>query len=502
VGGARSPTAEVPRIAVLYFDERPRDSTLRLFADGLTEELIHELSGVNAFRVISKNAVKPYRDREVPFDSMVATLGATTVVDGSVQRSGRELQIRAQLIDAHSGTYVDSISLVRPAGDISGLESPVAQGLAAALRRQLGRQSRLQSTLSTRSQLARSLVLKAQSAREDAKAIAQQPHVQDLPTAVESLRRADSLLALAQVADTGWLRPLVDRSWVLYDRARLLKGEEQRSANQTALRLAEEAVRRWPSSPEALELRGTLRWEQLRQQEGAADNPALVRQSEADLRAALDADSSRVKAWATLSFLLWYKGSTAEAEIVARRALREDAYLEEGAAVFDRLYFADLMLGRFDQAAEWCRRARLSFDTYWRFVECALTLMRHDPQARPNSDSAWALVRELDRLDPAEKAKAEGRPYQTIYRRVVAATISARAGKINIARAELARAIKATRGDSGLRLDMAPDEALLRLALGDKRRATDLVREYLKARPMARDYFAREPLFRELQPVD
>jgi TolB-like protein len=490
---------EVPRIAVLYFDERPRDSTLRLFADGLTEELIHELAGVNAFQVISKNAVKPYREREVPFDSMVASLGATTVVDGSVQRTGRELQVRAQLIDARSGTYMDSISLVRPAGAVSGLESSVAQGLAAVLRRQLGRQARLRGTLSTRSQLARSLVLKAQSAREDAIAIAEQPHVEDLRTAVEILGRADSLLALAHAADTGWLRPLIDRSWVLHDRARLLKGDEQRSADQTALRLAEEAVRRGPNSPDALELRGTLRWEQVREQEGAADNPALVRQSEADLRAALDADSTRVKAWATLSYLLWYRGKTAEAEIAARRALREDAYMEEAAAVFNRLYFADLMLGRFGPAAEWCRRGRVSFSSYWLFVECALTLMRHDVSTRPNPDSAWALVRELNRLDPAEKAKAEGRGYHPIYRRVVAATISARAGQRDIARTELARAIRATRGDSGLRLDLAPDEALLRLALGDRRQAAKLVREYLRARPLARDYFAREPLFKEFQ---
>jgi len=168
-------------------------------------------------------------------------------------------------------------------------------------------------------------------------------------------------------------------------------------------------------------------------------------------------------------------------------------------AVLDRLYFASLMLGDFAQAAEWCQRGRSSFRTYWRFVECDLTLMRHDPEAVPNSDSAWALVRELDRLDPAEKSRAEGRPYQPIYRRVLAATISARAGKRDIARAELRRALRATRGDSALTLDLAPDAALLQLALGERRQAADLVRAYLEARPTARDYFVREPLFKELE---
>jgi hypothetical protein len=84
---------------------------------------------------------------------------------------------------------------------------------------------------------------------------------------------------------------------------------------------------------------------------------------------------------------------------------------------------------------------------------------------------------------------------------VAAATISARAGRRNIARVELARAISATKGDSVLTLDLAPDQALLRLALGERDRAAELVRGYLKARPMARDYFARERVFKDL-PLD
>ena len=96
---------EVPRIAVLYFEARTRDSTVRQIADGLTEDLIHELSGVNAFRVISKNGVRAYRDRQVTFDSMVSALRVTTVIDGSVQRSGDRLRIRVDLIDAQSDTY-------------------------------------------------------------------------------------------------------------------------------------------------------------------------------------------------------------------------------------------------------------------------------------------------------------------------------------------------------------------------------------------------------------
>ena len=80
--------ADPPRIAVLYFEDRTGDPTVRQIADGLTEDLIHELSGVNAFKIISRNGVRAFRDRRTSFDSMMSVFHATTVVDGSVQRSG------------------------------------------------------------------------------------------------------------------------------------------------------------------------------------------------------------------------------------------------------------------------------------------------------------------------------------------------------------------------------------------------------------------------------
>ena len=97
------------------------------------------------------------------------------------------------------------------------------------------------------------------------------------------------------------------------------------------------------------------------------------------------------------------------------------------------------------------------------------------------------------------EAKAAGREYHTIYRRVVAATISARSGHPELARAELARAIQATKGDTSLRLDLAYDEAYLRLVLGERDRARLLLQSLIKARPILRGQLARDPLFRGLR---
>jgi serine/threonine-protein kinase len=489
--------ADVPRLAVLYFEDRARDSTVRQIADGLTEDLIHELSGVNAFRVISTNGVRAYRDHPVAFDSMVKELRVATVIDGSIQRSGDRLHVRVDLIDAASDTYVDSLSIERPIGDFLTLERDVAQQVAAALRRRMGRDVRLRGAMAgTRSPRAKDLMFKAQRARDDAKLMAEHSRAEDTRTAIESLERADSLLALAQVEDPAWMRPVIERGWVAYDRSNLVDGPARDAALQRGVEFAEDAARRAPVTPELLQLRGTLHWQQVGVQQGGAADSMRIHQAESDLRAAVDRDSTLAGAWATLSFLLWYKGSTAEAELAGRRALKEDAYLTNASRVFMHLFLVDLWMGDYNQAREWCRRGRTSFPGSWRFVECELTLMWYDRAATPRPDSAWALVTQLEALDPKEKAVAEDRAYHLIYRRIVAATIAARAGQRDVAVAELGRARRATEGNATLRMDLSPDEAYLHLVLGDTVRAVTLLRGYVKARPMARTYIARDPLFR------
>ena len=364
----------------------------------------------------------------------------------------------------------------------------------------MGREVRLQRAgIGSRIDAAQALARKAQRAREDAREIAESPHSEDVATALEGLRRADSLLALAQLADPRWGHPWIDRGWVAADRAELSAGPERARALRDGLRLAEEAVRRLPQSAEALELRGTLRARLVAELQTAPEERDRIGRAEADLRAALDRDSTLIRGWEALANLLWSKGSIAEAAVASRRALQEDAYLTEAPGIYHELFYDDLMLGNFAQAAEWCRRGRVALPNQWRFVECQLTLMRHDPDAKPDPDSAWTLVRTLERLDPAERARSEGRAYHLIYRRIVAATISARAGRPDVARAEITRARRAVRRDSTLALDLNYDEAVLRVALHERTRARDLLEEYVAARPLARDQLARDPLLRGLR---
>jgi len=495
----RPAVPEPPRIAVLYLEDQTADSSLQLFSDGLTEQLIHELGGLNAFRVISRNGVRPFRRHPVPFDSMVSALGVSLVIDGSVRRLRDTLQVSVDLVDAASGTIVDSVSARRPITDFGALERTLALQVAAALRRKMGREVRLRDDVAgTGSGPAHELLLKARRARDEAAALAAEP-VAALPGARAALRRADSMLALAAQADPRWLLPVLDRGWVARDLALTLSGRDRVDVLEVGLRFADEATRRAPASTAALVLRGTLRWHLVAELETVPPDSIQLREAESDLRSSLDRDSTLAGVWATLSYLLWLKGDFAGSARAAQRALREDAYLDDAQDVFLQAFFSTLMLGDFGQAGEWCRRGRLASPGNWRFVECDLTLMRHNRRARPDPDSAWALVRTLDRLDPPQRAAEAGRAYHTIYRRIVASTIAAQAGDRDTARAELARALAATAQDSSLRLDLAYDQAYLQLVLGEPRLAEQTLQALVAARPLLGPPLARDPLFEELR---
>ena len=134
---------------------------------------------MNAFRVISKNGVRAYRDRQVSFDSMVSALRVNTVIDGSLQRSGDRLRVRVDLIDAPSDTYLDSLSIERPIGDFLLLEREVAQQVAAPPPPDGEETWTAGSESGTRSARAKDLMLKAQSARDDAGTLAGRSRPED-----------------------------------------------------------------------------------------------------------------------------------------------------------------------------------------------------------------------------------------------------------------------------------------------------------------------------------
>jgi DNA-binding SARP family transcriptional activator/TolB-like protein len=498
-GAPDPPRYDPRRIAVLYLDDYSPGGELAYLANGLTEMLIHELSQVQALDVVSRYGVKPYRDRAVPFDSLAADLRAGSVVEGSVQRSGDSVRVTVQLIDANSQVHLESRSLMHPLdpGSLFALQDAVAGEVTAFLRRRVGREIRLSDLRRhAGTPQALDLVLRAGQAREDAARLARSAHERDVRSALQVLRNADSLLALAEREDREWTEPVLLRGWVAMEQSRLLRGPPRMAALGEARGRAEAVLRRQPASLEARELRGNVLLRMVIDAPHEARARPWLAGAERDLRAVVAAEPGRAAAWATLSQLLRLGGDLAEAELAARRGREEDAYLEIPEEGADRMYRVAFALGDYPRARHWCGEGRREFPGDYRFAECALVLLARDPAARPLPDSAWRLLAEADGVDPPAAAVAAARPYSPVFRRMMVAAVLARAGLGDSARSVSSRARRQVEGDDELRLSFLWDDAYLAAVLGEPARADALLDSFVAGRPTLREYVAREPAFR------
>jgi DNA-binding SARP family transcriptional activator/TolB-like protein len=502
-GRARDEPPPVPggydprRVAVLYLDDDSRGGELGYLAAGLTESLIRALSQVPALEVVSRNGVKPYRQGSVPFDRMVDELRAGTVVEGSVRRAGDSVRVTAVLVDPRTQARVESRTLTRPVDDVFALQDALADSVAAFLRRRVGAQVHLRRTgAETRSATAWRLLHQAGRTQDDAEALLRADDPLAREAAVRMLGQADSLLAVAERADPGWTRPTVRRGWLAMHRARLTGSVE--AGRRAALALAGRALERRPSDPLARELRGSTLFQQALDEVGGQGQAARVAAAERDLRAAVAADSSLASAWHRLSHVLRYQGRAAEAIAVERRALAEDAWLEGADGILNRLYFGALYAADYAQARELCAQGGRRFPADWRFVECRLTLMRADPAEAAGPAAVNAVLGELHRVDPPQRARAEGRTYSPVFRLAVAAGVLARAGRTDSARAMLARARREAGTDPDMRVSLAYDEAIAYLLLGHPDSARAVLEWSFTRRPAQRAFAARDPLLRAL----
>ena len=100
------PLPDKPSIAVLPFKNMSQDEDQNYFTDGMTEDLITDLSKVSGLFVIARNSTFVYRGQPVDVTAVAEKLGVRYVLEGSVRRSGDQLRVNAQLIDALTGGHL------------------------------------------------------------------------------------------------------------------------------------------------------------------------------------------------------------------------------------------------------------------------------------------------------------------------------------------------------------------------------------------------------------
>ncbi|MDC1286713.1 adenylate/guanylate cyclase domain-containing protein [Gammaproteobacteria bacterium] len=126
-----------PSIAVLPFNNLSDDSQQEYFVDGLTEDLITDLSQVSGLFVIARNSVFTYKGRAVKVQDVAEDLGVNHVLEGSVRREGERLRINAQLINAISGHHVWAERFDRELTDVFALQDEVIKKIVTALKVEL-----------------------------------------------------------------------------------------------------------------------------------------------------------------------------------------------------------------------------------------------------------------------------------------------------------------------------------------------------------------------------
>ena len=122
-----------PSIAVLPFDNMSNDPEQEYFSDGITEDVITELSKISGLFVIARHSAFTYKGKSVTLSTVGRELGVRYVLEGSVRKAGDRLRITAQLVDAATDHHVWADRYDRKLEDVFAVQDEVARSVAAAL---------------------------------------------------------------------------------------------------------------------------------------------------------------------------------------------------------------------------------------------------------------------------------------------------------------------------------------------------------------------------------
>ena len=125
---------EIRSLAVLPLESLSSDPSQEYFADGMTDELITDLSQISALSVISRTSVMPYKRARKPLPQVARELNVDAVVEGTVLRSGDRVRITAQLIQVSADKHIWSQSYEGDLRDTLALQNKVARAIADQIR--------------------------------------------------------------------------------------------------------------------------------------------------------------------------------------------------------------------------------------------------------------------------------------------------------------------------------------------------------------------------------
>jgi len=128
-----TPVRDKPSIAVLPFANLSDDTEQEWFVDGMTEDLITDLSKISGLIVIARNSAFTYKGKDVNAHEVAADLNVSHILEGSVRRAGDQLRINVQLIDASTGSHLWADRYDESMDNVFALQDRVTRRVVSAL---------------------------------------------------------------------------------------------------------------------------------------------------------------------------------------------------------------------------------------------------------------------------------------------------------------------------------------------------------------------------------
>jgi len=286
------PLPECPSIAVLPFTNMSGDEADAPFVDGLTEDLITDLSRTAGLFVIARNSVYGYKDEPIDVRLVAQDLGVRYVLEGSARRAKGRVRINAQLIDALRGRHLWADRFDSTEEDVFALQDEVNARIVEAL---VGRLTIPTQRNRPQNFEAYDLCVRARRLTEESPQTAREAHML-LQRAVEL--EPSYAEALGLLAYNRWL------AWTHF-------GEPEEPNRRTAATLAQKAVDLDPNDAGCRYVLGTILAYERRFEE-----------SEAAFAKALELDPNHADTWAAMSDMSVLDGRVADGLAQIEKALR------------------------------------------------------------------------------------------------------------------------------------------------------------------------------------
>ncbi|SED20651.1 TolB amino-terminal domain-containing protein [Rhizobiales bacterium GAS191] len=329
----------IPRLSIVVLPfANLIDQHEEYFADGLTENLTTDLTAhISGLLVISRNSAFTYKGKDIDVVQIGKDLRVHYVLEGSVQRSGNQLRVNAQLIDAENGMHLWAARFDGDRTDLFALQDQITGRIANSLGSEMIR-------IAAREAEARRINPDAQDLVMRAKAVLLQPGSED------TLREAEALFRRAAEIDGQNVGALIGIATALMDQVMAFdrnRGVPIDAKISQASELIEKVLVLDPKSSDAHFIRGMIFEAERRNTEAAAE-----------YEIAISLDRNNAGARALLAQVVNFLGDPEKAISQFEEAIRISPRDSDSFGMMLHLCLAHILLRHDDLAVEWCLKAR------------------------------------------------------------------------------------------------------------------------------------------------